>query len=106
MTGGVTSAGLHSNSAAGSSPKTRQVLSPAEQRRLMEACEEFESIVTHMLLRSMRQSVPKVSLMHGGTGEDIFQDLLDEQIAVQTSRTGQLGLARSMFDQLTRQGLK
>jgi flagellar protein FlgJ len=106
MTGRVTSAGLHGTSQVDSSTKARRALSAAEQKQLMEACEEFESIFTHMLLRSMRRSVPKVSLIHGGTGEDIFQDLLDEQIAIDSSKTGQMGLARIMFDQLTRQMLK
>ena len=68
----------------------------------MEACEEFESLFTHMLLRSMRRSVPKSGLIDGGTGEEIFQDMLDEKISVETASTGQLGLAKTLFDQLTR----
>jgi len=93
------SAGLM-NRAVTSSPLTQ------EQKRLMEVCQEFESIFTHMLLRSMRNSVPKTNFLHGGTGEDIFQDMLDEQIALESSRTGQFGLAKMLCDQLSRSKLR
>jgi flagellar protein FlgJ len=81
---------------------TSATLSASDRKRLMEACEEFESLFTHMLLRSMRRSVPKSGLIDGGTGEEIFQDMLDEKISVETASTGQLGLAKTLFDQLTR----
>jgi flagellar protein FlgJ len=50
----------------------------------------------------MRRSVPKGGLIDGGHGEEIFQDMLDEKISAETARTGQLGLAKTLFDQLTR----
>ena len=49
--------------------------------------------------------MPKTDLIDGGTGEEIFQDMLDEKISVTSAKTGQLGLAKALFDQLTRSRL-
>lgn len=99
MVGNVT--GVTSASRAAASTKADATIIE-EEKQLMKACQEFESIFTHMLLRSMRKSVPKTEFLHGGAGEDIFQDMLDEQIAAEASRTGQFGLAKIMFQQLSR----
>ncbi|NLU42587.1 MAG: flagellar biosynthesis protein FlgJ [Firmicutes bacterium] len=95
-------AGVTSPTAAVAQTGRPATLSANERKRLMEACEEFESLFTHMLLRSMRRSVPKTGLTDGGAGEEIFQDMLDEKISVTSAKTGQLGLARVLFEQLTR----
>lgn len=94
--------GIPSVGAAKATTGASTTLSASDRKRLMEACEEFESLFTHMLLRSMRRSVPKGGLVDGGHGEEIFQDMLDEKISAETARTGQLGLAKTLFDQLTR----
>ncbi len=95
-------AGIASPAAATAQAGGVATLSASDRKRLMEACEEFESLFTHMLLRSMRRSVPKTGLIDGGAGEEIFQDMLDEKISVTSAKTGQLGLARVLFEQLTR----
>ncbi|HOB91509.1 MAG: rod-binding protein [Bacillota bacterium] len=100
MSGGITSISLSDSRMV--TPSRAHANMDAEQKRLMQACEEFESIFVHMLLRSMRKSVPKTGFLHGGSGEDIFQDMLDEQIALEASRSGQFGLAKTMFYQLSR----
>lgn len=100
MGGDITNVGTPGRIAAQAGEST--TLSAGQRKRLMEACEEFESLFTHMLLRSMRRSVPKTDLLHGGLGEDIFQDMMDEKVSSVSARTGQLGLAKTLFRQLTR----
>jgi len=46
-------------------------INPLEQRdrKLRKACEDFESVFTYQLLRSMRATINKSGLMSGGQGE-------------------------------------
>jgi len=61
---------------------------------LREAAQGFESLFTHMLLESMRKTVHKGRLFHGGHGEDTFQDLRDTRIAEASSKHGKgLGIS-------------
>lgn len=76
-------------------------LSEEERNRLKQACSDFESIFIHMMLRTMRESVPSDGLFSGGKGEEIFRDMLDEEYALRMSQTGQVGLSRLMYEQLT-----
>ena len=74
----------------------------AEQkdRKLKKACKDFESLLTYQLLRSMRKTIDKCDLMHGGQGEEIFQSLFDMQISKDMSDFGPNSLARLLYDQL------
>ena len=46
---------------------------------LLAACQDFEAIFWHQIMRQMRRSIPKSGLLDGGMGEEIFQDFLDEE---------------------------
>jgi Rod binding domain-containing protein len=61
---------------------------------LRQAAQGFESLFTHMLLQSMRKTVHKSRLFHGGHGEETFQDLLDTRMAEASSKHGKgLGIS-------------
>jgi flagellar protein FlgJ len=77
-------------------------VSGAEQkdRKLKQACKDFEAILTYQVLRSMRKSVGKCDLLHGGEGEEIFQSLFDMQISKDMSGFGSNSLAKLLYDQL------
>ncbi|HHW92767.1 MAG TPA: flagellar biosynthesis protein FlgJ [Firmicutes bacterium] len=71
-----------------------------EGDKLLEACQEFEAIFWQQILRQMRRSIPKSGLMDGGTGEEIFQDFLDEEYARTLARQGAGSLAYMLYEQL------
>jgi len=48
----------------------------------------------------MRKTVPKDGLFSGGFGEDVFQELLDQEIAGQIGGRGGLGIADMLYNQL------
>jgi flagellar protein FlgJ len=69
---------------------------------LKEAARQFESLFTQMLLKSMReanQSFGEDSLF-GSDQADLYQDMFDQQIALQMSRGRGLGLADMLVRQL------
>ncbi len=72
-----------------------------DRDRLLEVCQEFESLFWHQVLRQMRQSVPQSDFMHGGFGEDVFQDLMDQEYGkVLAAQGGPGSLSRLLFAQL------
>ncbi|MCZ6679632.1 MAG: rod-binding protein [Candidatus Poribacteria bacterium] len=66
---------------------------------LRKATQEFESLFLHYLMKSMRSTVPKNDLFHGGQAEEIFTDMLDQAIAETASKRG-IGIADLLYQQL------
>ena len=56
-------------------------MSENREKDLREACKDFESIFTYQLLKSMRATIDKCDLFHGGQGEEVYQSLLDQEYA-------------------------
>ena len=74
---------------------------------LKEAAKQFESLFTQMLLKSMRdanRSFGEDSLFGSSQGE-MYQDMFDDQIALQMSKGKGLGLADMLVQQLTQAGM-
>ena len=81
--------------------KSAQQNQPAAIR---EAARQFESLFTNMLLKSMREASVGESL---GDSEQtqFYQNMFDQQLALQMSRGRGLGLAEHLLQQLQRTGL-
>lgn len=77
-----------------------KVLSDKDEKKLKESCQEFEAIFLSELLKSMRATVPKNSLLGESFGQDVFQSMLDDEYAKQTSRTSSIGLGDMLFQQM------
>jgi peptidoglycan hydrolase FlgJ len=75
-------------------------LTEQKDKKLKKACKDFEAILTYQVLTSMRKSVGKCDLFHGGEGEEIFQSLFDMQISKDMSDFGPNSLARLLYNQL------
>ena len=69
----------------------------AEEKKLKEACDGFEEIFVHKMFQVMRSSSEKDGMMSGGRGEEIFQDMLDENYSKMITKNGSLGLSRVIF---------
>jgi murein DD-endopeptidase MepM/ murein hydrolase activator NlpD len=70
-----------------------------KDQELKKACEEFESLLKYELLKSMRQTVVKCDLFHGGQGEEIYQSLLDQELAKAGAGYGGNSLAGLLYQQ-------
>ncbi len=69
-----------------------------ELKKLESACNDFESIFVLQMMKEMRKTVHKTGLTDGGMAEEIFQDMLDQE----RSKTATLGLGSLLFQQLSR----
>lgn len=67
---------------------------------LKKACSEFETIFIESVIKAMRKTVPKDGLFSGGFGEEVFQELFDQEIACQMARCGGFGIAGTLYNQL------
>lgn len=70
----------------------------AYNKKLKQACDGFEEIFVHKLLQVMRKSSDKDTLLNGGRGEEIFQDMLDENYAKIITQSRSLGLSNMIFE--------
>ena len=71
---------------------------PLDDKKLKEAADGFEELFVHKMLQVMRNSSSKNSLVNGGRGEEIFQDMLDEQYSKIITRSKALGLSKVIYD--------
>lgn len=75
----------------------------ADERRLREAAREIEAVFVQQLLKTMRQASPVGGVL-SGTGQRVYQDMMDEQLGRAMAKGGGLGLADMLVrDVLRRQ---
>jgi|YNPMSStandDraft_1061717.scaffolds.fasta_scaffold00961_2 flagellar protein FlgJ len=79
----------------------RQTGSTQDERKLKEACQDFEAIFIKQVLDGMRKTVPRTELLERNLGEEIFEDMLYTEYAKIMSRRGALGIADLLFRQLS-----
>jgi peptidoglycan hydrolase FlgJ len=82
----------------------QQAAAAHNPQALKEAAQQFESLFTGMVLKSMREANFGDSLF-GSDQEDMYQDMYDDQIASEISKGRGLGLADMLVQQLRRSGL-
>ena len=68
--------------------------------KLKKACEDFETIMTTYLLKSMHETVLRAETEEFGSGRDLYEGMMDEAVANQLSHTQGLGLAKLLYNQL------
>ena len=69
-------------------------------KEIKKLANEFESIFTELMLKSMRSSVQKGGLVDGGNGEDIFKGMLDTEYAKAMAEQRSSGIADSIESHL------
>ncbi len=70
-----------------------------KDQELRKACKDFEAIFTYQLLKSMRNTIEKCDLLHGGQGEEIYQSLFDMELSKQMADLSPGSLSRLLYDQ-------
>ena len=82
----------------GSTEQATQSKSDIQRRKLKEACQEFESILTGYLFKSMRQSVVKAE--EPDQASQIYESMMDDTLARELSRSGSGGMADMLYREL------
>lgn len=70
-------------------------------QELMEVAKQFEAILIHQMLKAMRQTVHKSDLLNSFSLEQ-YESMLDEEIANEMAAHRGIGLAETLYYQLSR----
>ena len=71
-----------------------------DKEALKKACEQFEGLFLHQIMKGMRKTVVEGKLLHGGNAEKIFTDLKDQAVSDNLAQAGGLGMAEMLYRQL------
>lgn len=81
----------------------RRSISNKSPEGVKEAARQFESLLTHSMIKAMRNTVPKEGMFHS-QAEDMYMSLFDQQLADDIAHSqGGIGLAKTLEQQLGRQ---
>ena len=75
------------------------------EQKLRDACQGFEAMFLTLMYKEMRNTVPKNELFGESHGEKIWRSMLDEERMNQVAKSGGIGLADMLYDQLSPQVL-
>ncbi len=94
--------------AAGAAQQT-QKLTPEQQqalKRLHEAATQLEGVFMQMVMNSMQETVPKDSIFgKESASEETWQSMLSDERAQAIAKSGSLGIAKVLEEQLKSQVL-
>lgn len=71
-----------------------------EQKKLMQACKDFESVMLGMVFKQMQASSVQDDPLNKGKANEMWRDMLAEERAKNMSDGGGLGLADGIYRQL------
>ncbi len=72
-------------------------------KKLMDVCIDMESLFVYQMLKEMRKTLHKENdLLYGGMAQEIFEDMLYNEYALQMSKSANFGLAKTLYEQLSR----
>ena len=69
-----------------------------DEKELKKASIEFESYFLNMMFKSMRKTI--VPGMEKSHAEEMFQEMLDEQMAQNIAKSGGIGFSDMIYNQL------
>jgi flagellar protein FlgJ len=69
-----------------------------------QSLEEFERLFLYQLLREMRKTVPEDGLLGSSQEQSFFEEIMDDHLAGQMAKSGQLGIAAQIEQQLNQAG--
>jgi flagellar protein FlgJ len=84
----------------GNTQKTPDTHAVKDRAALKKACQDFEAIFIQSMFKSMRKTVPEGGIFKGDHATEMYQDMIDQDIASQISRRQSLGLADQMYRQM------
>jgi flagellar protein FlgJ len=85
---------------AGALASLKQQAKTSPKSALSAAASQFEALFVQMLLKSMRDALPQDGMLSSDTSKT-YQGMFDQQVAVQMSKSGGIGLAKVLEKQLS-----
>ena len=67
---------------------------------LKESSREFETMFVMEMYKAMRKAIPDGGLFEKSNATEIFQGMLDLELAKETTKGNGMGIAQAMYDQM------
>ncbi|BHH83396.1 rod-binding protein [Desulforhopalus sp. 52FAK] len=67
---------------------------------LKESSKEFETMFVMEMYKAMRQAIPEGGLFEKSNATEIFQDMLDLELARESTKGQGMGIAEAMYKQM------
>ncbi len=84
----------------------KQLLQQAKEsndtEKLKSACQQFESVFINILMKNMRDTVTEGGLIKKSYAREMFEGMLDQEISKEVAKGGGIGLAKLMYEQLSK----
>ena len=71
-----------------------------DREKLKKACADFEALLLARMLKLMRQSIPQNGLLGSSPGTEVYQSLMDQELAKSMSQRGGVGLGEVLYRQV------
>jgi Rod binding domain-containing protein len=75
-----------------------------QDKKLMDTCVEMESLFVAKMFKEMRKTVHKGDWLNGGFAEEVFEDMLYDEHALNLSKNTKLGIAGMLYKELSKTG--
>ncbi len=96
---------IHSNIRAADLPLDRLANNPhlTEENKIAEVSRQFEAILLRQILTAAQKPVLHTEKKDNSVSASIYQDMISTQMAENISKSGTLGLAQTINQQLSHQ---
>lgn len=72
----------------------------ARDKKLRNAAQQMEGQFVEQMYKSMRDTVPTDGMFDGGSGEQMFTEMMDQRMATDTPLKWQHGLSEAIYRQM------
>lgn len=71
----------------------------SNKQAMKEVCQNFEAFFVQSMFKEMRDTVPEGGLLEDGFSSGFYREMLDKQVAMQSAKRNDFGLAQAMYRQ-------
>jgi flagellar protein FlgJ len=75
-----------------------KALKTDEQAELKKLCQDFEAVFIQTMFKQMRAAIPEDGYLDTGMGGELFQEMMDTEVAREMARKGGFGLGRLLYE--------
>ena len=67
--------------------------------KLREATQQFEGLFLTQMMEAMRRTAPKGGILAANSGEQMFRQMFDQEIAQRMAQSGGVGIGEMLYQQ-------
>jgi flagellar protein FlgJ len=67
---------------------------PRDREQIRQVAREFEALLLNQMIKGLRRTVPEAEAR--GHEQQVYQEMLDERLALELARQGGIGLAEAL----------